>query len=438
MHSIRKIRNSISSSIPSRKNILSDKSVREGETFFQFVLCEVCDHCPLNVVVPAINAYLRTSGTPTFPFCLTIMALSSVASEDWIVMEKSFSQVAAGLIFKLVASATIAACASLIFTSEAASHLELRSSRVLLSGTMCTSSANYEFFKRPVSRNSSVFFTIPHPQRFCDEWYQFRKRILLQDVLWLAELCGYYHVCGRLLDWCLSPDIGATFCETRWTRYVDNMPAFEHFDHTGLTFHFKSTHSNRSSIEYFQLNNMWLLDNCLENHISYGKLLNITTNKIWPFVFIYMDVISITAPCGQFQRYDCRKVPRADSNNLQHMGSERNNILITSLQNPNVINCSVYATSSVSCPATAVASTFKAFRAQSCSSSPVTSAATQSFTCTDSCNVLQLSTACTCFQITAFLMFFSFLLLHISSWQPSTKQALDSMRRASTQLLQNP
>lgn len=59
-------------------------------------------------------------------------------------MEKTFSQIAGVLIFKLVAYATIAACASLISTSEAASHLELHSSRVFLAGTICTSAANYE------------------------------------------------------------------------------------------------------------------------------------------------------------------------------------------------------------------------------------------------------------------------------------------------------
>lgn len=72
-------------------------------------------------------------------------------------MENFFSQRAGGLIFKIVAYATIAACASLISTSEAASHLEVHSSRVMLSGTICTSAANYELIKRPVSRNSSVF-----------------------------------------------------------------------------------------------------------------------------------------------------------------------------------------------------------------------------------------------------------------------------------------
>ena len=75
-------------------------------------------------------------------------------------MEKTFSQTIGGLILTLVASASIATFASLLFTSRTSSDFKVTSSRLLLSGgtfncanqSLCPCE-NSEVINRPVSRN---------------------------------------------------------------------------------------------------------------------------------------------------------------------------------------------------------------------------------------------------------------------------------------------
>jgi hypothetical protein len=62
-------------------------------------------------------------------------------------MEKTFSQTIGGLILTLVASASIATFASLLFTSRISSDFKVTSSRLLLSGGIFVQTNNFVHVK---------------------------------------------------------------------------------------------------------------------------------------------------------------------------------------------------------------------------------------------------------------------------------------------------